>query len=613
MIDLNERISEKKNFFNRLVFVYIFFGFLFLYLIYKTFSLQVSSYTDYEIASLKNKTREILIQPRRGIIYDRNGQIIVNNVPSYNLIIKPSEVKDLDSVLLSIKQIIDIPDSQIDNIKDSYKTKKKLNRELILKKDLNNEEIAKFEVRKYKYPSLFIAERYSRENAYSNLFSHSVGYVGNASESNVQEILSLQDLTPKETIFLYSNGYLSGKTGLEYIYDRELRGLYGKKIFEVDASGKLLKEIETIPSIDGEDIYTSLDLKAQKVAFDKLNNRRGAVVAVDLKNGSIVSYVSSPSFSVNNITNGLSQEEFDQLLNNENKPFFDRAGQGRYSPASTIKPAIGLFGLETGLIDWRFTIEDIGYFTLPEDGRIYRGWKKGGHGKINLQDAIIESSNTFFFSLAYQTEVEELIEYLSNFGFGQNVCSDCFFPDRGLLPSPIWKMNTHNFGWFKGDTVNLGVGQGYLSATPLQLAYYSAFIANKGTLNYLSFVPDNKVKTKNNFISNNINDNDWKKIHQSMIGVIESPRGTAGRLKNLKEYIIAAKSGTVELVSTETKEDYKIIRETEGKRDHAIIVAFGPMPEPKYAVSVVIENGESGGSVAGPVAIGVLNSLINNE
>jgi len=613
MIDLNERISEKKNFFNRLVFVYIFFGFLFIYLIYKTFSLQVSSYTDYEIASLKNKTREILIQPRRGIIYDRNGQIIVNNVPSYNLIIKPSEVKDLDSVLLSIKQIIDIPDSQIDNIKDSYKTKKKLNRELILKKNLNNEEIAKFEVRKYKYPSLFIAERYSRENAYSNLFSHSVGYVGNSSESEVQEILSLQDLTPKETIFLYSNGYLSGKTGLEYIYDRELRGLYGKKIFEVDASGKLLKEIETIPSIDGEDIYTSLDLEAQKVAFDKLNNRRGAVVAVDLKNGSIVSYVSSPSFSVNNITNGLSQEEFDKLLNDENKPFFDRAGQGRYSPASTIKPAIGLFGLETGLIDWRFTIEDIGYFTLPEDGRIYRGWKKGGHGKINLQDAIIESSNTFFFSLAYQTEVDELIEYLSNFGFGQNVCSVCFFPDRGLLPSPIWKMNTHNFGWFKGDTVNLGVGQGYLSATPLQLAYYSAFIANKGTLNNLSFVPDNRVKTKNNFISNNINDNDWKKIHQSMIGVIESPKGTAGRLKNLKEYIIAAKSGTVELVSTETKEDYKIIRETEGKRDHAIIVAFGPMPEPKYAVSVVIENGESGGSVAGPVAIGVLNSLINNE
>ncbi len=613
MIDLNERISEKKNFFNRLIFVYIFFGFLFLYLIYKTFSLQVSSYTDYEIASLKNKTREILLQPRRGIIYDRNGEIITNNVPSYNLIIKPSEVKDLDSVLLNIRQIIDISDSQIDNIKDSYKTKKKLNRELVLKKDLSNEEIAKFEVRKYRYPNLFIAERYSRESKYPNLFSHSVGYVGNTSEDNIEEILSLQNLRPKETIFKYSGGYMSGKTGLEYVYDKELRGLYGKKIFEVDASGKLLKERETIKATDGKDIHTSLDLKAQQVAHQQLNNRRGAVVAIDLRNGSIVSYISSPSFSVNDITNGLSQDDFDKLIHDKNKPFFDRAGQGRYSPASTIKPAIGLFGLEKNLIDWEFTIQDIGFFELPEDGRIYRGWKKGGHGRINLQDAIIESSNTFFFSLAYQTEVEELIEYLSNFGFGQNVCSDCFFPDKGLLPSPAWKMNTHNFGWFKGDTVNLGVGQGYLSATPLQLAYYSAFLANKGSIDSFSFVEDNKIKTKKKFISNNIKDNDWKKIHHSMIGVIESPRGTAGRLRNLKEYSIAAKSGTVELVSTETKEDYKIIRETEGKRDHAIIVAFGPMPEPKYAVSVVIENGESGGSVAGPVAIAVLNSLINDE
>ena len=613
MIDLNERISEKKNFFNRLIFVYIFFGFLFLYLIYKTFSLQVSSYTDYEIASLKNKTREILLQPRRGIIYDRNGEIITNNVPSYNLIIKPSEVKDLDSVILNIRQIIDISDSQIDNIKDSYKTKKKLNRELVLKKDLSNEEIAKFEVRRYRYPNLFIAERYSRESKYPNLFSHSVGYVGNTSEDNIEEILSLQNLRPKETIFKYSNGYMSGKTGLEYVYDKELRGLYGKKIFEVDASGKLLKERETIKATDGKDIHTSLDLKAQQVAHQQLNNRRGAVVAIDLRNGSIVSYISSPSFSVNDITNGLSQDDFDKLIHDKNKPFFDRAGQGRYSPASTIKPAIGLFGLEKNLIDWEFTIQDIGFFELPEDGRIYRGWKKGGHGRINLQDAIIESSNTFFFSLAYQTEVEELIEYLSNFGFGQNVCSDCFFPDKGLLPSPAWKMNTHNFGWFKGDTVNLGVGQGYLSATPLQLAYYSAFLANKGSVDRFSFVEDNKIKTKKKFISNNIKDNDWKKIHHSMIGVIESPRGTAGRLRNLKEYSIAAKSGTVELVSTETKEDYKIIRETEGKRDHAIIVAFGPMPEPKYAVSVVIENGESGGSVAGPVAIAVLNSLIKNE
>jgi penicillin-binding protein 2 len=613
MIDFKERYSEKKHFFRRLILICTFFGALFLYLLFKTFSLQISSYTDYELAALKNKTREVLIQPRRGIIYDRNGEIIVNNVPSYNLILNPSQITDLNNLLLEIQTIINLNDSDILYVKENFKIRSKLNRELILKRNLTKEEIARFEVRKYRFPNSYIAERYSRENLFPYLFSHSVGYVGNLSDDNLQEILSLQDLSPKETIFKYSNGFLYGKTGIESVYDQELRGFFGKKIYEVDASGRLLNEIDTIPALDGEDVHTSLDLKSQQVAFRELKNRRGSVVAVNISDGAIVTYLSSPSFSVNKIANGLSKNDFNELIEDKNKPFFDRAAQGRYSPASTIKPAIGLFGLENNIIDWDFTIDDPGYFELPEDGRIYRGWKKGGHGKINLQDAIVESSNTFFFSLAYKSEIEELIKHLSYFGFGRNVCLDCFLPDNGLLPDPTWKMNTLNFGWFKGDTVNLGVGQGYMSATPLQLAYYSAFIANKGALNRFSFVQDDKTLPKDVFYSSNIDDRDWENIHKSMIGVIEQPKGTAGRLRELKDYIIAAKSGTVELVSTDTKEDYKIIREEEGKRDHAIIVAFGPMPNPKYAVSVVIENGESGGSVAGPVAIEVLNSLLDYE
>ena len=612
MIDINERYSEKRNFFKRLLFVYIFFGILFLYLIYKTFSLQVSSFTDYELASLENKTREFLVQPRRGIIYDRNGKIIVNNKPSYNLILSPERVDDINKLISEINKFINLSDAEIKNINDSFPNKKKLNREVVIKRNLTEEEIARFEVRNYKFPNVQIAERYSRENLYPYLFSHSIGYVGNLDEDELREILLSQGLKSSETIFTYSGGFLNGKTGVEYIYDEKLRGSFGKKIYEVDASGRLLEEQQLIPAIDGENIITSLDLPSQKVAYDKLNFRRGAVVAVDINNGAIVTYVSSPSFSVNKIANGLSQKEFNELINDDNKPFFDRAAQGRYSPASTIKPAIALFGIEEDILDWDFTIQDPGFFVLPEDGRIYRGWKKGGHGEINLKDAIIESSNTFFFSLAYKTEIEELRDHLSNFGFGTNVCIDCFMPDDGLLPSPRWKMNTHNFGWFKGDTVNMGVGQGYINATPLQLAYYSAFLATKGNLNKFSFVQDKDID-KDIFITNNINDTDWDNIHDSMIGVIENPKGTAGRLKTLKDYVIAAKSGTVELVSTETKEDYKIIREEEGKRDHAIIIAFAPMPNPKYAVSVVIENGESGGSVAGPVAVAVLNSLIEND
>ncbi len=613
MTDLNETVLEKKNFFSRLIIVYGFFGLLFLYFLYKTFSLQVSSYTDYEIAALENKTREILVQPSRGIIFDRNGKILVNNVPSYNLIMSPSQIDDLDSLLDQIQPIVSLSDEDIEYVNKNYQRKAKLNRELIIKRNLNIEEIARFETRQHRFPGVLIDERYARENLYPNLFSHSIGYVGNIDDDMLEEILFEQELQPKETIFRYSNGHLIGKTGLESVYDSDLRGFFGKKIYEVDAAGKLLREIEEIKPLDGKDIYTSLDLEAQKVAYKQLNNRRGAVVVVDVRNGAIVSYLSSPSFSVNKIANGLSNKEFQKLLNDKNKPFFDRASQGRYSPASTIKPAIGLYGLESKIINWDYFMNDPGFFILPEDERTLRGWKKGGHGNINLNDAIIESSNTFFFSLAYKSDISELIKYLSNFGFGKNICIDCFLPDTGLLPSPTWKMNNLNFGWVKGDTVNLGVGQGYLSATPIQLAYYAALLANKGTLNEFSFVQDSEETKKNSLISININDNDWEKIHRSMIGVIESPKGTAKRLRQLRDFTIAAKSGTVELVSTETKEDYKIIREVEEKRDHAIIIAFGPMPNPEYAVSVVIENGESGGSVAGPVAVAVLNSLLKNE
>ena len=434
--------------------------------------------------------------------------------------------------------------------------------------------------------------------------------MGGVSNDELVSILNSQALPQIETIFKYSNGFQIGKTGLESTYDQILRGKFGKKIFEVDARGRFVEEREFIKPKNGENLFTTLDIEAQQVAYDQMDNRRGAVVAIEIDSGSIVSYVSTPSFSTNAISNGISSRAFNALIQDKDKPFFDRASQGRYSPASTIKPAIALFGIENNIIDWDFSMEDPGYFILPEDQRVYRGWRKGGHGNVNLNKAMIVSSNTFFFSLAYKSDINKLIEHLSNFGFGTKVCADCFNPDKALLPTPEWKMNNLNFGWFKGDTVNLGVGQGYLSATPLQLAYYSSVLANKGTSKELSFIHEKQDIKNLNIQLNNTDDLDWKRLHQSMIGVIESPIGTAKRLQELKTYTVAAKSGTVELVSTDTKEDYKIIRENEGNRDHAIIIAFGPMPNPKYAVSVVIENGESGGSVAGPVAIAVLNSLI---
>ena len=284
------------------------------------------------------------------------------------------------------------------------------------------------------------------------------------------------------------------KLVLNIPYDEYIRGRFGKKIFEVDASGKFLNELEVIDEVHGKDLFTSLDLESQKVAYEQLNRRRGAVVAVDINTGAIVTYLSSPSFSVNKIANGMTQKEFNFLINDDDKPFFDRAAQGRYSPASTIKPAIALFGIENNIIDWDFTLMILDILFCLKMVEFIEVGKKAVMAISIFNDAIIESSNTFFFSLAYKSEIEDLIKHLSNFGFGEIVCLDCFLPDSGLLPNPSWKMNNLNFGWFKGDTVNLGVGQGYMSATPIQLAYYASFLANKGELNKFSFVQDNDNK-----------------------------------------------------------------------------------------------------------------------
>ena len=536
MIDLNERYAEKKSFFNRLVVVYVFFGFVFSFFLYQTYSLQVSEYKDYETAAIANKTKEVLVQPVRGIIYDRSGKIIVNNVPTYDLIVKASLIKNIDAFLSDLSPIIELDSDELDYVRENFDLKARYNRELIVKKNLSREEIAKFEVRGYKFPNAFIDVRYSRYNNYPELFSHAIGYVGGVSNDELVSILNSQALPQIETIFKYSNGFQIGKTGLESTYDQILRGKFGKKIFEVDARGRFVEEREFIKPKNGENLFTTLDIEAQQVAYDQMDNRRGAVVAIEIDSGSIVSYVSTPSFSTNAISNGISSRAFNALIQDKDKPFFDRASQGRYSPASTIKPAIALFGIENNIIDWDFSMEDPGYFILPEDQRVYRGWRKGGHGNVNLNKAMIVSSNTFFFSLAYKSDINKLIEHLSNFGFGTKVCADCFNPDKALLPTPEWKMNNLNFGWFKGDTVNLGVGQGYLSATPLQLAYYSSVLANKGTSKELSFIHEKQDIKNLNIQLNNTDDLDWKRLHQSMIGVIESPIGTAKRLQELKKF-----------------------------------------------------------------------------
>ena len=606
-----ERQIEKNNFSSRAILLFGITIVCLIAVLVQVFTLQISGYSEYQLAALKNKNYKVPVQALRGEIFDRNGEVLIKNEPTFDLITRPNQIDDIDSFLDEIQPVIFLSESDKLQYKKLQKEKAFVNKELVLKKNLSEEEIARFKVRSFNFKNAFIERRYRRVSDYPNIFSHVLGYTSRT-EDAFQAIPDIPRSHWRDAELVYAHGLIKGRTGLEEIYDNHLSGSHGERVYEIDARGKLVKSLSIKKPLKGLNLYTNLDIEAQKSAAKFLGNRRGAVVAIDLDSGGINVLYSSPTYSINQLSNGMNDDDFQILINDSDKPFFNRALQGRYPPASTIKPAIGMYGLSKNITNWDLKIKDPGFFILPETGRVFRGWREGGHGVVDMHKAFLVSSNTYFLSLAYQADIAELSNHLTSLGFGQKVCLDCFDEHKALVPTPEWKYRVMNAGWVKGDTVNLGIGQGYFLVTPMQLANYAALLAKKGTFTEPSIVAKDKTKKSLKIWEDKkFNESDWIKMHQALVGVIESDYGTARSIRDLKKFQVAGKSGTAELVSLDSKEAYQEVRTSELLRDHSIIIVFGPMPNPRYAVSVVIENGESGGAVAGPVAIEVLKSLIN--
>jgi penicillin-binding protein 2 len=371
-----ERQIEKNNFSSRaiLLFSLIILG-LILVLI-QVFTLQISGYTDYQLAALKNKNYEVPVQALRGEIFDRNGRALVKNEPTFDLITQPSLILDIDSFLEKIQPVIYLSETEKIRYQNLQKEKAFVNKELVLKKDLSDEEIARFNVRSFNFQNAFIAKRYRRISDYPDIFSHVLGYTSRT-EDYFNSVPEIPRSHWKDAELEYAHGLIRGKTGLEEIYDDLLRGQHGQRVYEMNARGQLLQPLSFIKPKKGSDLYTNLDIDAQKSAAQFLGNRKGAVVAIDLDSGGINVLYSSPAYSINKLSNGMTENEFQTLINDQNKPFFNRALQGRYPPASTIKPAIGMYGLLNNIVSWDFEMKDPGFFMLPETGRIFRGWRKG--------------------------------------------------------------------------------------------------------------------------------------------------------------------------------------------------------------------------------------------
>ena len=595
--DLISNVNDLRRLKRRSSFLFFFAFLLIAVALYKIIELTVLDRQEYFTESEKNRIINVPIYPARGLIKLSNGEIIAENIVTHDLSIKKSlfnqsstEINDLQRILLETGLEIQSNVSQITNGSD----------ELILISGLSLEQLAKFQMNKEKWPSIELQTRLRRFLPHKNVFSHVVGHLGEVTKEDKRRN---QDTK-------YKAGSYLGKVGLEKRYESEMRGKRGVSVIEVDVFGNQIREIERTQPERPLNLFLSLNLRLQTLARQELSGRKGAIIAIDPNTGFIKALVSSPDYNpniLNKTENGFPYPKEKQ----KDAPLFNRAISGSYPPASTIKPFLGLLGLEEGEIDVSTIINDEGVFQINGEGRKYRGWKEEGHGEVNLHKAIVESSDVYFYELASKLTIDKISDFLSLFNFGKNTGIDLINESSSVLPDRNWKLGNIGEAWFVGDTVNMGIGQGYIAVTPLQLASSVSAIATKGKIFKPKLVKrlGEQVIEPELLFSIELNKKEnWDAIEKSMIAVVNSWNGTAHNLYKEGGIKIAGKTGTAQIKSLvdqdlTVKEEYEGIREIEKNRDHALFVSYGPLPNPNLTVVVIVENGESGSSVAAPIAM----------
>ena len=609
-LNLDREKEAQTKLTKRSIFLFLLialFGIITLFQIVKLTVIDSSLYTT---ISDENRIVRVPIYPSRGLIRLSDGEIVSENIVSQALTISPSKIKNIDQTLRELKKSFIINEKQLLAFKEKSISKKPKYERLVIAQNLSQEQIARFSVESDRWPNLSIEARLMRFNLFGPIFSHVLGYVGQISLEEIEDSMN----------FSYPLSFQIGKSGVEKSYEEQMRGGIGYKTVEVDVHGKEIRELTRIIPKKGSDIYLTLDKDLQELARNELAGRKGAIVALDPNNGFIKALVSGPDFNPN-ILNKTEIGDLDIILNDLESPLFNRAISGSYPPASTIKPFIGLLGLKEGEIDWNTTIEDEGFFQLNEEGRKYRGWKEEGHGQVNLTKSIIESSDVFFYQLATQLTVDRIAIFLKKFGFGLKTGVDLYAEEEGVLPDRKWKLGAIGESWFVGDTVNMGIGQGYISSTPLQLALAVSSIATRGKIYKPKVVAkvEEEIIEKEIFLEiNSIKEYDWEKLESSMVSVISDWRGTAFNLTEIAKNKIAGKTGTAQIKSLTdeeltVKEEYEDIRQEVSNRDHALFVGYGPIPEPKLTVVVIVENGESGSAIAAPIAQRLIDKYLSKN
>ncbi len=582
-----KRDSESR----KLVLYLILPIFIMFIVLLQTINLTVINGKKYETQSENNRIVSRTIYPTRGLIYDTEGKLLVENIASSQLNLIPERSTD---TLKKIKEIADLLNLEKSFLLDIYERQIKKPRypfqPITLAKSLNDEQIALFSVSSEKYKGFSVETGLVRSVVNKKSLAHVLGYMG-YSESNDEN---------KSSNFILGNQI--GISGIEKTYQDQLSGKVGTRIEEKDVSGKFVRVLSENNAESGKDLKLSIDLDLQNFLIPFFEGQKGALVALEPKSGLIKAMISSPAYDPNIFNSSSSLAEIQSIFNDDEGPLFNRATMGNYPPASTIKPILGLAALDEGIVDWNTIIQDDGEFYVEGDPRPYRGWKEDGHGKVDLEKAIVESSDVYFYSTAYDLTIKKLEPFLKKFGFGGKTNIDAE-ESNGLVPNEKWKLGYIGEFWFKGDSINLGIGQGYMLSTPIQISQSIAVIANRGEIikpRLVEEIDESPTELKSLGKINLKDKINWEKIEKSMIEVINSPNGTANNIKDSR-YVIAGKTGTAQIKSYEDQE-YEDIRENPFFRDHALFIGYAPIPNPELLILVIIENGESGSRVAAPIA-----------
>ena len=608
---LRDAVHEHAMFRQRALTGFAIISCAFMVLTGRFFYLQVLKHEEFVTRSEANRVKLNALPPNRGLIFDRNGVVIADNQPAYRLELTPEQVPDVDATLFELQKIINISQDDIERFRRLRKARHSFS-SIPLRLRLSDAEVARFAVDRHRFPGVDNVAYQNRVYPDGASLAHLLGYVGRLDVSDLNKVDASQ----------YSATTHIGKTGIERYYEGRLHGEVGYERVETNAAGRVLKIIERTPPRSGENLHLTIDAHLQRVAESALGEYAGAVVAVDPRSGELLAMVSLPAYDPNLFVNGVSSQHYRELEQSPTQPLFNRALQGGYEPGSTLKPYIGLAGLELGLRTPDQTVLSKGYFQLPGQQRRYHDWKREGHGQTDLVQALGQSVNTYFYELAVELGIDRLHSYLSQFGFGTRTGIDLDWESAGILPSREWKRRVHGQPWYPGETVISGIGQGFNVATPLQLAQAVALLAARGRMTGIHLLKGTRdpitqqvelpvYKQLNVPMQNALN---WETIVIGMREAVHGLRGTAHAIAlDNPPFEMAGKTGTAQVYGLAEDEEYVAEEVAEHLRHHALFIAFAPVDSPRIAIAVVVEHGGGGSRVAAPIARQVIDAWLSLE